>query len=918
MLRGRVTERAAIDALLRRAWAGQGGGMVVRGEPGIGKTALLDHAAERAIGMRVLRSAAVEPECDLGYATLHRLLLPVLDRMDRLPEPQARALGVVFGQAVGAAPDRFLVALATLSLLSELAGERPVLCLVDDAHWADRPSLDTLAFVARRLQAEPIGLVLAARTDQGLPMAIPGLADLPLAGLDRESARALLIIERGGDRLSVAEQDELLRATGGNPLAIRELPVGAGHAAETAEPLPLAEGLQQAFLERARRRAPAAQRLLLLLAADGTGRIDVLRRAAAAFGAATDPFPPDELDDLLATGATEVAFRHPLIRSAVYHGASPADRRGAHRALAAALAGEPAELDRRAWHLGNGVDGPDEMVAGELERSAERALRRAGPAAAAAALTRAAELSGSELDRARRLVAAAGAWWQAGRKARAEAALDRSERAAPQAATVRRDIAGLRALIELRAGNPSNAILLLRPLLPEALAADRHEANELLILFSEASYHAGAVEAWADVGAAIERLDLTGDGVEDALARLVRGVCRVRAGANGGLAPGDLETVGQLVDPRRMCWAGGMLLGLGDHQRGRWLRRNAMLRARMLGAIGTLAWVLEFVVVDEIAGGRFSAAEAYADEGSRFAQETGQPNLRCWYRGWLAILAALRGREQEVRQLADGVLAEASARNLAAARALAYRALGLLALAAGRSEEALRSLGPMDDADGFIHPGIVLQNVPEFVEAAAQLNRPDRAADPLSRFTRWAEATKAPELLALVARCRALVGAGDTEQEFRQALGLHARADWPMERARTQLLFGEYLRRERRRADARPYLRAALETFRRLGAAVWADRARDELRATGEATGSPTSDRLALLTPQELRIAAAVGGGATNREVAAQVFLSPRTVDYHLRKVFQKLGISSRADLIRLARSEFHDSDERPPGLLQQ
>jgi DNA-binding CsgD family transcriptional regulator len=913
MLRGRAKERAAIDTLLRRARDGQGGGVVLRGEPGIGKSALLEYAAERAIGMRVLRTVGVAPESDLGYATLHRLLRPVMDRMDRLPQPQARALGVVFGRAVGPAPDRFLVALATLSLLSELAGEGPVVCLVDDAHWADRPSLDTLAFAARRLEAEPIALVLAARTDEGLPTDLAGLPDLPLAGLDRKSARALLI-EHGGDRLSAAEQDELLDATGCNPLAIRELPAEARRGVASGAPLPLADGLRRAFLERARQRAPAARRLLLLIAADGTGRIDVLRRAAAALGADPDPFPPAELDGLITTEGAKVAFRHPLIRSAVYHGAGPADRRAAHRALAAALGREPAELDRRAWHLGQAADGPDEAVAGELERSAERATRRAGPAAAAAALTRAAELSVSEPDRAGRQVAAAAAWWQAGHRARAVASLDRSERVVPPAATVRWDIAGLRALMELRAGSPSNAVLLLRPVIPEALAGDRHRAIELLILFGDASYHASAAEAWADIAETLELLDLSGEGVDDALARLARAVCRVRAGAEAGLAPGDLETVEQLADPGRMCWAGGMLFGIGDRERGRWLRRGAMLRARAIGALGTLAWVLEFVVADEIAGGRFSSAEAYADQGHRHAVETGQTNLSCWYRGSLATLAALRGRDGEARKLADEVLVEASARNLAAARALARRALGLLALAAGRTGEALEHFLPADEADGSVHPGIALQNVPELVEAAAHLDRHDRAADPLGRFNRWAEATKAPDLLALSARCRALVGSGDTEREFRRALALHARADGPMEQARTHLLFGEYLRRERRRADARIHLRAALETFRRLGASVWADRARDELRATGEATGSPAPDALALLTPQELRIATAVGEGATNREIAAQLFLSPRTVDYHLRKVFRKLGISSRADLIRLATTDPGDSSDRISG----
>jgi DNA-binding CsgD family transcriptional regulator/tetratricopeptide (TPR) repeat protein len=467
-------------------------------------------------------------------------------------------------------------------------------------------------------------------------------------------------------------------------------------------------------------------------------------------------------------------------------------------------------------------------VAGELERSAERTIRRAGPAAAAAALTRAAELSTSDLDRARRSVAAATAWWQAGRKARAEASLDKAEPFAREAAAVRRDVAGLRALIELRAGSPANAVFLLRPVIPEALADDRQRAIELLILFGEASYHASAVQVWAEIAEAVERLDLTGDGVDDTLARLVRAVSRVRGGAEPGLAPGDPDAVERLTDPRRLCWAGGLLLGLGEHERGRSLRRQAMLRARALGAVGTLAWVLEFVVVDELAGGRFGNAEAYADEGLRHATETGQPNLGCWYRGSLVTLAALRGREKEARQLAGEVLASAGARDLAAARAFAHRALGLLELAAGRSEEALEHFRPLFDTQSSVHPGVALQNAPEYIEAAAQLHRPDRAAEPLAHLTQWAEATKAPEL-----------------------------------------------------------------------------------RATGESIGSPAPDTLALLTPQELRIATVVGEGATNREVAAQLFLSPRTVDYHLRKVFRKLDISSRTDLIRLVAADAHHGDAR-------
>jgi DNA-binding CsgD family transcriptional regulator len=901
MLLGRVKERAAIEALLERARAGRGGGLVLHGEPGIGKSALLGYAAEQATGMRVLHTVGVEPESDLGHATLHRLLLPVLDWTDRLPEPQARALGVVFGQATGPVPDRFLLALATLSLLSEVAGERPVLCLVDDAHWADAPSLDALAFVARRLDAEPVALLLAARAGEGWRLDVAGLVEVPLAGLDREAARALLA-EHGGDRLSVAEQDELLRATGGNPLALRELPAAARQGAGLGEPLPLAAGLQRAFLARARQRDPAAQRLLLLVAADGSGRRDTIRRAARLrLGSDLDPHVYDELDDLIVDDGLRLAFRHPLIRSAIYHGASPAERRAAHHALAAALDTEPAEADRRAWHLGRTADGPDEPVAQELERAAERATQRAGPAAAAAALQRAAELSASDAGRAHRSVAAAVAWWQGGYPTRAAALLEQAERVAPLTENVRLEIAGLRALMQLRAGTPSDALALLLPVLPDALRADPDRAIELLTLFGEASFHANAADAWNQLSGLAERLPLRGHGPEAVLFRVFRAACRVRAGADPGLAPGDVDAVEQLTDPARLGWAGGMAWGLGKHDLARRLQRKAVRRARTLGAAGTLAWALEFLVADELARGRFATAEAYAEEGHRLAVETGQPNTACRHQGSLAVLAALRGREPQARQLAEAVLAEASKHQLASAAASAYRALGLLELAAGRFAEAMEHLQAMDRDGGMAHPGIVLATVPELVEAAARAGQPDRAAGPLDRLASWAEETGSPELGALVARCRALLAAGDAaETHFRLALELHAQTDQPMEQARTQLLLGEHLRRQRRRADARPQLRAALQTFRRLGASAWADRARHELRATGETTRRREPSTLTTLTPQELRVVMAVSEGATNREIAAQLFLSPRTVDYHLRKVFEKAGISSRAELIRL------------------
>jgi DNA-binding CsgD family transcriptional regulator len=893
MLHGRAGEQAAI-ALLAQARDGDGGALVLRGEPGIGKSALLGYAAEQAHGMRVLHTAGVEPESDLGHATMHRLLLPLLDGIGSLPPAQADALDAVFGRSPAPVPDRFLVGLATLTLLADAARVRPLLCLVDDAHWADQPSLDALAFAARRLAAEPIALVAAARSDVLRPGLLAGIRELPLAGLDGGSAR-LLLRERGS---APADEDLLLRAAAGNPLALRELPGGIPRGGPTGEPLPLVDRLQEAFVARLGHNGAAARRLLVLAAADGTGRPAVLRRAAAAH---REPTPVsdavlDELRSVLVMDGPTAAFRHPLVRSAVYHAAGPAERRAAHLALAAALDGEAGEQDRRAWHLGQAAEGPDETVAAELERAAERATHRAGPAAA---LARAAELTPPGPGQARRIVAAAAASWQGGDRARATERLDLAERADANPPPARTDIAMLRALIELRTGSPADALRLLRPVVGDALHDGPATAVELLMLLGEAGYQAGDARTWREVTDAVEKLPLTGDDPDHALLRLTRAVARVRRGEPSGLTGEDLATVEQMSDPGRLCWAGGMIWGIGDAARGRWLRRRAMERARATGAVRTLAWVLEYVVTDEMTAGRFRSAAAYADEGNRHAAETGQPNLGCSFRATLAVLAALQGREAETRELADQVLAEAAGRNLVASIAKAHQARGLLDLAAGRAEQAVAHLRPLDGPDRTAHPGLVLQNVPDLVEAANRLDRPDLAAEPLQRFTRWAEATGSPELLALAARCEALAGAGDAEGAFRRALDLHSTADRPIELARTQLLYGEHLRRARRRSDARPLLRAALTTFVHIGAAAWAARAREELRATSETAAEPAPDALAALTPQELRIATAAAGGATNREIATQLFLSTRTVDYHLRKVFQKTGITSRIELTR-------------------
>jgi DNA-binding NarL/FixJ family response regulator len=597
-----------------------------------------------------------------------------------------------------------------------------------------------------------------------------------------------------------------------------------------------------------------------------------------------------------------VAFRHPLIRSAVYHGAGAAQRRATHHALAAALAGEPSELERRAWHLAHAAEGPDERVAAALERSASRTVRHAGRAAAAAALGRAAELSPPDHRRARRLVAAAAAWLDAGDLARATVLLDRAEAIEQPAAAMRRDIAELRALIELRAGTPAEAVALLEAVVPDAVAlpGDRGRAVQVLLLLGEAGFLAGAPGVWAQIAKAVELLAAQGSELDDTLLRLLGAVAGGLAGVSKEVAADDLAALERLAEPVTLVRAAGMAWGLGHYGLARQLRSRAVRLARAEGAAGSLAWVLLSRVTDNLAAGRLGIAEADAEEGYRLAVETSQPNTACRHQSLLALLAAHRGRDDQARQLAEQALAEATARDLPDVAAWARHALGLLDLVAGRSTQALGHLETMMRLPTAF-TGIVMGAVPDLVEAAARAGEPARAAEPLARFHERATATDAPELRALAARCRALLAGGDTAMgEFEAALELHAQANQPLDQARTQLLAGEHLRRARRQVDARRHLRAAAQTFTRLGAAAWAERAHAELRAAGESTLRPAASGLAALTPQELRIALAVSEGASNRQIAAQLFLSQRTVDYHLRKVFQKTGVASRADLVRL------------------
>jgi DNA-binding CsgD family transcriptional regulator len=908
VLLARARERAAIDAMLRRVRSGHGQGLILRGEPGIGKTALMGYAAETAGRMRVLRTSGVEPETDIGYAALHRLVWPVRGDIDRIPQPQSGALEVALGQAKGPTPDRFLVALAVLSLLAEVAVEQPLLCLVDDAQWADGASLDALAFVARRLDDEPIAMVFATRADEATQMSLVGMSNLHLAGLDRQAASELLDHHDGG-RLSPAQRRQVLAVSGGNPLALRELPDALLDGRGVQEPMPLTAGLQDAFLDRVHRHDEETQRLLVIVAADGSGRVETVRSAAASMGLTVDPLDSGQLDDLVVREGERLMFQHPLVRAAVYHGASSADRRAAHRGLAAALQRDPAELHRYAWHLGQAAEAGDEDVARLLERSAHQVSRRAGHAAAAAALARAAELSESEELLGRRLVAAATLSWQGGDIDRARQLLDEAERVERLPDDARLDMAEVQARLELLVGTPADGLAPLRAVVPEALRTDTQRTMPLLMTYGEIGYRANLPSTWVEISDWLDPVPLDGDTPDDALYRLFRGGLRARIGTGPGMRAGDLEAVEQLTDPVKLTRAAGFTWAVGAYELGHRLRHKAVTRARAIGAAGTLAWSLEHQVFDALTRSRFSTAEAYAEEGYHLAVETGQANTACRLQSMRAWLAALQGRADDARGWAEEVLAEATERQLAECLAYAYQALGHLDLVAGAYSEAVGHYEAMVPRSSTAPSGPALHSMAELVEALVRADQLERAADQAARFSIWTGRAASRELQALMARCRALLASGaEADSEYRRSLQLHASTDTPMEQARTELLYGQHLRRSRRRSDAQTHIRAALETFGRIGARAWAERAQDELRAAGGAGSSGDPAVLSTLTHQERRIALAISEGATNREVAAQLFLSPRTVDYHLRKIFQRLRIRSRAELIRLVLT---DSDSR-------
>ena len=875
---------------------------MVRGEAGVGKSALLGEAARRAEGMTVLRAVGVESEAEFAFAGLHQVLAPGLGRVDALPAPQAAALRGAFGLSAERTDDRFLVSLGALGVLADLSDAGPVLVLVDDAQWLDRPSAEALGFMARRLGAEPVAMLLAAREGEARRFEGAGLPELRLRPLGRDDARRLLE-RRAGRAIAPHVAERLVALTGGNPLALMELPAALDAPQLTGraplpDRLPLTSRLEHAFADRARDLDERARAVLAVAVADDTGGLALVMRAAARMGAGVADLERVEASGLAAVTGDRLVLRHPLARSVLQRGLPFALRQAAHAALAEVLDG-PEDADRRAWHRAAATFVPDEEVAAELERTAERAGARGGHAAAATTLERAAQLSVDERHRADRLASAAEAAWRSGRAPWAQALADQAEALAPDG-RLRGRILSVRAAIAFTRGAPADA----RAMLEEAASAapDPASASDLLLRAAEAAVRAGDGEGTERIRRRLDALPETGEMLGRTWLRGVGAIAEGRVEEAAVLLAEVASRGESLGDPRALVWAANAGVWLGDAERALALQSRAIEFARVRGALATVAVALTRRGAFLAWHGRVDEAGADGDEALRLTEEAGIDNSVAQSQAVLAAVAAMRGDEEGCRAEAGRALAAAAARGLMPVWETATWSLALLEVGRGRYEAALEHLEPLvlGAWGAGSTPLSHYAAVPELVEAAVRAGRPELAGPALERFTRWSEVMGVGWAAALGERCRGLLAEGDAAiAHLEHALALHAGERWPLMGAVTRLHLGEALRRARRRTEARTHLRAAAAAFEGAGARLLADRAHAELRATGEAVRPRTAGAEAL-TPQERRIARFVATGASNKEVASQLFLSPKTVEYHLAKVFQKLGIASRADLARL------------------
>jgi len=899
-LRGRADERAALDGLLADVRRGESRSLILRGEAGIGKTALLEYLVASASDLTVARAVGVEWEMELAFAGLHQLCAPMLDRLDRLPAPQRQALEIVFGLRAGTPPDRFLVGLAVLGLLSEVAEERPLLCVVDDAQWLDHASALTLAFVVRRLLAEPVAIVFAAREPSEELRQVP---DLEVHGLGNVDARALL-----GSAvqfmLDERVRDRIIAETRGNPLALLELPRGltatqlaGGFGVPAADAVP--DRIEESFVRRLQPLPDDTRVLLLAASAEPVGDPLLLWRAAERLGIDPEAATGAADDGLLVIGE-RVMFRHPLVRSAMYRSAGADERRAVHLALAEATDSE-ADPDRRAWHFAAAAAGPDENVALELERSAGRAQARGGMAAAAAFLQHAVMLTSDPARRTDRALAAAEASLQAGvfdlahgmLAAAAVGPLDELQRA-------RLDLLRAEAAYSESHGSEAPALLLraaktLEPLDPR-LARETYLDAWSSGLFAGRLATAGSLHHVSRAALAGPRpegaprpSDLLLEGFALAFTDGRAAAAPVLARAATGFAGPDAS----IEEVLRWGWlATAAAAMVWDYETCRAVATRGVEIAREAGALSVLAVSVNVMTQAIVLGGEFGTASLLVSEAEGVTQATGTHVAPY---GAL-VLAGLQGGEEAAAELIDPTIRDFTAGGQGTAVQYAYWARALLLNGLGRYQEALAAAEEASDDTPELF--VAVWAAIELLEAATRSGRPEMAERAYERILAATSVASTDWALGIRARSRALRSEGEAaESGYHEAIERLARTRLRPELARTHLLYGEWLRRENRRVDARAHLRAAHDQLTAIGMAAFAERARGELLATGEKLRRRTVETRDDLTAQEWHIARLARDGLSNPEIGARLFLSPRTVEWHLRKVFAKLGIRSRRQL---------------------
>lgn len=900
VLAGRERERAVVVALLEAARGGAGGALVVRGIAGSGKSALLSDVAATVSPARVLRTSGVESESPLAFAALQRLLWPLRGRTATLPGPQRKALQVALGEAEGPG-DRFLTFLGTLGLLADAAEQSPLLVVVDDAHWLDDASEAALLFVARRLQAERIALLFAAREGSEYRFDAEGVPSISLDDIHGEAADAILRTH-GAGTVDPAVRDRLVTSTGGNPLALVELAATltadqlAGRIPLPAE-LPLTGGVEVAFLNRYRRLPEPAQRFLLVAVADDTGRLPVVREAADRLGIGGAALDDVERTGLLRVEGDVLVLYHPLVRSAVYRAAISSDRRAAHRALADVLEGDP---DRRAWHLAAATDRPDTAVVAALDDAAERAAGRGGHEAASEAWARAAELTDVGEERGRRLYLAASSSWVGGKPVRASA-LAQAAAADLAEPLLRARLLTLQGQIAWNTRSLNDGYDFVLQAAQVAATVDDALAQQLAMLAASLAAFGATSPRTLDPATLVSPPRPDAAPHVRAAAELLRGFVAVAGSDWPGAAVAfgtafELTDADPIDDQVLQPNLGVAAMLIDDDERGLRLHEQQLTAARAAAAMNMVEHALTRGAYFQIATGAWARAAAAAAAALPLTESTGQPGLVALPTAELALLTSLRGDDQAAeRHLAD---VEAIRR---------AHPIGITDLLVVDLAHWARGLLSSQPATAFHHleqiasPVLRRMAAIDRLETAVRAGRGDLARTWLTELEAFAEGSGMPSAVAAMEHGRALLTEnGDVEGHYLRALEAHARSGRLPARARTELAYGEYLRRSRRRVDAREHLRAALALFEDLGAARWAERAATELRASGETARRRDVSSINDLTAAERQVAALVRQGLSNRDVAAQLFVSPRTVDFHLRNVFSKLGVASRAELIAL------------------